>query len=101
MRDLRHEIDEACLVLFGKERYDEYLGQNTQIHHPKLDPLIELVKAAEEDPTWRERLVYFADRLDAVGNECFTLAGEVRPDVVGAVDKLKGDPIPRLIQLFE
>jgi hypothetical protein len=82
LRDLRHELDEACLVLFGKERYDEYLGQNTQVHHPKLDRLIELVTAAEVDPMWRERLVYFAERLDAVANESLLLAGAVRSDVV-------------------
>lgn len=95
LRDLRFEMDEACLPLFGEERYDGHLAQNTQVHHPKLDPLIELVDAAEVDPMWRERFVYFADRLEAIGNECFTLAAEVRPVIVSIVERLKGDLIPR------
>lgn len=53
---LRHELDEACLVLFGGKRYDEFLAHTTQIHHPKLDPLIKLVEDAEEVPVWCERL---------------------------------------------
>lgn len=87
--------------LFGGKRYDEYLAQNTQIHHPKLDPLIELVRAAENDPIWRQRLAYFADRLEAVGNECFTLAGEVRPNIVIIGERWNKDLIPRLRKLTE
>lgn len=101
IRDLRFEMDESCLPLFGGKRYDEYLAQNTQIHHPKLDPLIELVRAAENDPIWRQRLAYFADRLEAVGNECFTLAGEVRPNIVIIVERWNKDLIPRLRKLTE
>jgi hypothetical protein len=47
--DLRGEMDNYCLDVFGAKRYDEHLAQNTQIHNPKLDPLIDLVKEASFD----------------------------------------------------
>jgi hypothetical protein len=99
--NLRFEMDEACLPLFGEQRYDEHLAQNTQIHNPKLDPLIELVVSAEKDYLWRQRLIYFADRLEAVGNDCLLLAGEVRCKIAEIVERLKTDFIVRLKQLAE
>lgn len=45
LTDLRFEMDESCLHLFGGKLYYEHLAQNTQIHHPKLHPFIELVRA--------------------------------------------------------
>ncbi|RYH08066.1 hypothetical protein EON65_41220 [archaeon] len=94
----REKMDILCNVDLGARKYEELGGTtiyfSTEERYP-MDPVVSLIKDAQEDPLWKPRIAHFALRLQRLLDDCILL--DARSDAeASAYISILQDYVPRL-----